>query len=64
MHDQNVSQIIVINYTFSYSLKYEFLLDMGKDKLAEVIQWGRDHGLPTYTQVRQFLLNQKKKSSK
>ena len=28
---------------------------MGKDKLAEVIQWGRDHGLPTYTQVRQYL---------
>ena len=41
-----------------------FFLNMGKDKVAEVIQWGRDHGLPTYTQVRQYLYIQKKSSKK
>ena len=27
---------------------------MGVDKIAAIIQTGRDHGLPTYTQVREY----------
>ena len=29
-------------------------LDLGRDKMATIIQSGRDHGLPTYTQVHSF----------
>ena len=28
--------------------------DLGVDKIAAIIQTGRDHGLPTYTQVREY----------
>ena len=27
------------------------MADLGRDKMATIIQSGRDHGLPTYTQV-------------
>ena len=33
---------------------YLFLLDLGIDKIAAIIQTGRDHGLPTYNQVREY----------
>ena len=37
-------------------LKISLLLfaDLGVDKIAAIIQTGRDHGLPTYTQVREY----------
>ena len=31
-----------------------FLLDFNQDRLADIIHRGRDHGLPTYKQVREF----------
>ena len=35
--------------------KSKFLFaDLGVDKIAAIIQTGRDHGLPTYTQVREY----------
>ena len=30
------------------------ITDLGVDKIAAIIQTGRDHGLPTYTQVREY----------
>ena len=33
-------------------VKISFLSDLGRDKMATIIQSGRDHGLPTYTQVQ------------
>ena len=32
------------------------MADLGRDKMATIIQSGRDHGLPTYTQVHCQLL--------
>ena len=33
--------------------------DLGRDKMATIIQSGRDHGLPTYTQVPHTMLTPK-----
>ena len=38
----------------AHSVSYSVSLDLGIDKIAAIIQTGRDHGLPTYNQVREY----------
>ena len=48
-----MSYIIITHHLLI--IKMILILDLGEDKIAAIIQTGRDHGLPTYTQVRRDL---------
>ena len=43
--------IIMFSLVSIYVLIDLLMADLGRDKMATIIQSGRDHGLPTYTQV-------------
>jgi len=59
-HDTRKVQELVMGLLSSRSQKVDLNMApgtkhyMGRDKIASIIQAGRDHGLPTYTQVREY----------
>ena len=54
--DTKICKLAAIEKLY-YPFSNEFsscILDFNQDRLADIIHRGRDHGLPTYKQVREF----------